>query len=71
GIEHLWATGSLCEHAARAFGASARHFADAPQLIAALHEAPHCAAALVKGSRFMAMERVVRALVPQEASHAH
>jgi UDP-N-acetylmuramyl pentapeptide synthase len=38
---------------------------------AALREAPRCAAALVKGSRFMAMERVVRALVPQEASDAH
>jgi hypothetical protein len=37
----------------------------------ALREAPRCAAALVKGSRFMAMERVVRALVPQEASDAH
>jgi UDP-N-acetylmuramoyl-tripeptide--D-alanyl-D-alanine ligase len=71
GIEHLWTAGSLCEHAARAFGPGARHFADAPQLIAALHEAPRCAAALVKGSRFMGMERVVRALVPQEAPHAH
>jgi UDP-N-acetylmuramoyl-tripeptide--D-alanyl-D-alanine ligase len=71
GIAHLWAAGSLCEHAARAFGPGARHFADALQLVAALHEAPRCAAALVKGSRFMAMERVVRALVPQEPSHAH
>jgi len=25
----------------------------------------------VKGSRFMGMERVVRALMPQEAGHAH
>ena len=67
----LWAAGALCQHAARAFGASARHFADTPQLIAALAQAPNCAAALVKGSRFMGMERVVRALVPQEAPHAH
>jgi len=64
GIEHLWATGTLCEHAAAAFGAGARRFDDAPQVIAALGEAPRCASALVKGSRFMAMERVVRALVP-------
>ncbi|MFI4932166.1 MAG: UDP-N-acetylmuramoyl-tripeptide--D-alanyl-D-alanine ligase, partial [Burkholderiales bacterium] len=71
GIEHLWTAGSLCQHAARAFGPGARHFADAPQLIVVLTEAPRCAAALVKGSRFMGMERVVRALVPQEASHAH
>jgi len=72
GIEHLWAAGALCAHAARAFGAGARHFADTPQLIAALPEAPGCASALVKGSRFMAMERVVRALMPQEgSSHGH
>jgi UDP-N-acetylmuramyl pentapeptide synthase len=42
------------------------------ELIAALSEAPRCASALIKGSRFMAMERVVRALVPQEGSaHGH
>ena len=56
----------LCAHAARAFGAGARHFAGTAELIAALREAPRCASALIKGSRFMAMERVVRALVPQE-----
>ncbi|MCC7286766.1 MAG: UDP-N-acetylmuramoyl-tripeptide--D-alanyl-D-alanine ligase [Burkholderiaceae bacterium] len=71
GIEHLWAAGALCEHAALAYGTGARRFADAPQLIAALAEAPRCASALVKGSRFMAMERVVRALVPQEGAHGH
>jgi UDP-N-acetylmuramyl pentapeptide synthase len=72
GIESLWAAGSLCVYAARAFGTSARHFAGTAELIAALHEAPPCAAALIKGSRFMAMERVVRTLVPQEgAAHVH
>jgi len=71
GIEHLWAAGTLCEHAAAAFGAGARRFDDAPALIAALAQAPRCASALVKGSRFMAMERVVRALVPQEDAHGH
>jgi UDP-N-acetylmuramoyl-tripeptide--D-alanyl-D-alanine ligase len=71
GIEHLWVAGPLCEHAVHAFGPDARHFADTPQLVAALHLAPHCAAALVKGSRFMGMERVVRALVPQETHDAH
>ena len=59
------------EQSARAFGANARHFADTPQLVAALHEAPSCAAALVKGSRFMGMERVVRALVPTGTADAH
>ena len=71
GIAQLWAAGTLCEHAARAFGPGARHFADAPQLVAALAQAPRCASALIKGSRFMGMERVVRALMPQESPHAH
>jgi UDP-N-acetylmuramoyl-tripeptide--D-alanyl-D-alanine ligase len=72
GVESLWLAGELCVHAARAYGAAARHFAGTPELIAALHEAPRCASALIKGSRFMGMERVVRALVPQEGSaHVH
>ena len=72
GVEQLWVAGAACAHTARAYGADARHFAGTPELITALHEAPRCASALIKGSRFMAMERVVRALVPQEGStHAH
>lgn len=72
GIAALWVAGALSVHAARAFGTTARHFAGTPELMAALPEAPRCAAALIKGSRFMAMERVVRALIPQEGSpHAH
>jgi UDP-N-acetylmuramoyl-tripeptide--D-alanyl-D-alanine ligase len=66
GIEHVWAAGPLCEHAASACGAAARHFADTDALLAALPGAPDAAAVLVKGSRFMKMERVVRAL--QEAA---
>jgi UDP-N-acetylmuramoyl-tripeptide--D-alanyl-D-alanine ligase len=49
-------------HAADAFGACARHFADAPAMAAALGELPGVASLLVKGSRFMQMERVVSAL---------
>jgi UDP-N-acetylmuramyl pentapeptide synthase len=72
GVEQLWLAGAACRDTARAYGAGARHFAGTPELIAALSEAPGCASALVKGSRFMGMERVVRALVPQEGpSHAH
>jgi UDP-N-acetylmuramoyl-tripeptide--D-alanyl-D-alanine ligase len=72
GVEQLWLAGAACLDTARAYGPTARHFAGTPELIAALHEAPRCAAALVKGSRFMGMERVVRALVPQEgSSHVH
>ena len=48
--------------AVRAFGPGARHFADVPALIAARAELPAAASVLVKGSRFMQMERVVQTL---------
>ncbi len=62
GIETVWTAGTLSAHAQ-----ATRHFADVPALLAALSEAPAAAAVLVKGSRFMAMERVVKAL-QQEAA---
>jgi UDP-N-acetylmuramoyl-tripeptide--D-alanyl-D-alanine ligase len=63
GIDALWCAGPLCAYAAQAAGGTARHFPDAPALIDALGAAPPFAAVLVKGSRFMAMERVVAALL--------
>ena len=39
------------------------HFDTPESLITALAQAPECRAVLVKGSRFMAMERVVVALI--------
>ena len=62
GIEHAWFVGPLGAHAAQAFGPTARHFASVPELLAALPAAPAAESVLVKGSRFMAMERVVAAL---------
>jgi UDP-N-acetylmuramoyl-tripeptide--D-alanyl-D-alanine ligase len=62
GIDHLWCVGAQSAAAARAFGAAARHFADVPSLIAARAQLPAAASLLVKGSRFMQMERVVQAL---------
>ncbi len=62
GIEHLWCAGALSADTARAFGPAARHFADSAALVGALVQAPKVASILVKGSRFMAMERVVKAL---------
>jgi UDP-N-acetylmuramoyl-tripeptide--D-alanyl-D-alanine ligase len=62
GIEQFWAAGAACAAAAAAYGAGARAFADVDALLAALPQAPAAASALVKGSRFMRMERVVRAL---------
>ncbi len=72
GIERMWTVGALGVQAARAFGSAARHFDSVPALLAELPHAPPCASALVKGSRFMRMERVVAALAPGEGSaHGH
>ena len=68
GIAQFWTAGSACIDAARAYGPGARHFADAPAVIAALGEAPACGAVLVKGSKFMRMPTVVAAL--QSAAQA-
>jgi UDP-N-acetylmuramoyl-tripeptide--D-alanyl-D-alanine ligase len=57
GIDTVWAAGPMSAHAQ-----AARHFADVPALVAALPQGPDAASVLVKGSRFMAMERVVKAL---------
>ena len=72
GIDSLWAVGQASADSAAAFGAGARHFDDVDAAIAALDSAPAIASALVKGSRFMRMERVLRALqtLAGKADHA-
>jgi UDP-N-acetylmuramoyl-tripeptide--D-alanyl-D-alanine ligase len=69
----MFAVGPLAQGAARAFGAkNARHFDDVAALIAALVLEPQQGVTmLVKGSRFMRMERVVAALTGQPAEGAH
>ena len=63
GIERLFVAGELSRHAASAFGSRAVHFDDVDALAAALpSQVPEDATLLVKGSRFMRMERVVAAL---------
>jgi UDP-N-acetylmuramoyl-tripeptide--D-alanyl-D-alanine ligase len=63
GVERLDATGPLARHAVDAFGAGAHWHGDVDSLIAAVAPRMHPGAAiLVKGSRFMRMERVVLAL---------
>ncbi len=72
GIERLWTVGALCAHAAAAYGAGARHFDSVDALLAAVPTAESAGAALVKGSKFMHMPRVVQALLQctQEARDA-
>jgi UDP-N-acetylmuramyl pentapeptide synthase len=62
GIEQLWCSGELMRHAARACP-GARHFETVDALLAQLPQAlTPAASVLVKGSRFMRMERVVQAV---------
>jgi UDP-N-acetylmuramoyl-tripeptide--D-alanyl-D-alanine ligase len=70
GIETLWAAGAQSTNTVAEF-AGGRAFATVEALIAALASAPAYASALVKGSRFMRMERVVTALVAEPAGDAH
>ena len=62
GIDVLLGTGSLCQQAVLAFGERAKHFAQVENLIADLQQRK-VKTILVKGSRFMKMERVVQALL--------
>ena len=70
GIDDFWCAGTLCAHAAHAYGPDARHFADTPALLAALGDSaaaePAFASVLVKGSRFMGMERAVALLIAHD-----
>ncbi len=66
GVDRLYALGDLSRAATEAFGKGARHFAAVEEMIAAAREEVLSnTTALVKGSRFMRMERVVLALAAE------
>jgi UDP-N-acetylmuramoyl-tripeptide--D-alanyl-D-alanine ligase len=68
GIDRVLVLGELCTHAAAAFGEGAQHFGNIAALLAALEPCLGAGVAvLVKGSRFMRMERVVQALTAMPA----
>jgi murE/murF fusion protein len=61
-IEHVFLLGSLARHGLGA-NSAARHFETVEELITAVHaQASSVHSILVKGSRFMRMERIVQAL---------
>ncbi|MHB1248906.1 MAG: glutamate ligase domain-containing protein, partial [Polaromonas sp.] len=69
GIEKLFTLGTQSQRAASAFG-QGRHFNDMAELVAAVAaELPDSGSVLVKGSRFMKMERLVQAIVNQTQEH--
>ncbi len=74
GIERLYALGTLSSNAVREFGSGAQHFERIEELLSALEkELDANTTVLVKGSRFMKMERVVQfcGLQKEEACCSH
>ncbi len=75
GIDQLHTVGALAIHSSQAFGAGATHHADIEQLVSSVKKLAQQqpGSIVVKGSRFMKMERVIQAIVgtsAQEGSHA-
>jgi UDP-N-acetylmuramoyl-tripeptide--D-alanyl-D-alanine ligase len=62
GITRLVAVGVASRHAAQAYGTGAKHFSSVAEAQAAFEGAEPTGSILVKGSRFMKMERLVAAL---------
>lgn len=67
GIEHFYTLGDLARHAAAAFGPGAHHHGEISSLNHAVEVIlTPSTTALIKGSRFMKMERVVQHLLDQQ-----
>jgi UDP-N-acetylmuramoyl-tripeptide--D-alanyl-D-alanine ligase len=72
GIDHLLTLGDLAQYSAHAFGVHAVHHSDVDALNDALAARfDKNTTVLVKGSRFMKMERVVQHLLGQQIQEAH
>ncbi len=72
GIEHLFTLGNLTRYSVNTFGAGAKHFADLEDLMQSLNATlTPDATVLVKGSRFMKMERVIHQLTNEQIGEAH
>ena len=72
GVSALFAIGQMARDAVAAFGPGAAHFADVDGLVQALrHRLGPSSSVLVKGSRFMRMERVVQALAAAAPEGMH
>lgn len=72
GIEHLLTLGELARNASDAFGARAKHCGDIDSLRQAVDAlVTSNTSILVKGSRFMKMERVVQHLIDEQAQESH
>jgi UDP-N-acetylmuramoyl-tripeptide--D-alanyl-D-alanine ligase len=71
GIDRLFALGEAAQQAVRNFGEGGQHFCNVDKLIAAVDkELGPETTVLVKGSRFMKMERVADALAVEENTNA-
>jgi UDP-N-acetylmuramoyl-tripeptide--D-alanyl-D-alanine ligase len=71
GIDALFTLGDLCVHSAQAFGA-ARHFEDMDSLLVVVTaQVDGFRSVVVKGSRFMRMERVVQTLLSRGEDKNH
>ncbi|MGZ8257845.1 MAG: UDP-N-acetylmuramoyl-tripeptide--D-alanyl-D-alanine ligase [Methylotenera sp.] len=72
GVDALFTLGTLSRETTNAFGAGAKHYQSPPALIADLvAQMKPTSVVLVKGSRFMAMERIANEIITNKNGEAH